>query len=158
MPGRREPTERDPEPTTHEGHEWLHVLNGRLRLVLGDQDLVLTPGEVAEFDTRLPHRRLPADEAPVELLILFDRQGERVHVRARSRGWPGLRRGMCQGVRPRAEIRGAVARSGTRPAAMLARCSSISVSVASPAPTSRSRICSTVVRSSTAQAGEVIGK
>jgi len=41
---------------------------------------------VAEFDTRLPHRLLPADEAPVELLILFDRQGERVHVRARSRG------------------------------------------------------------------------
>jgi len=86
MPGRREPIELDPEPKTHEGYEWLYVLNGRLRLILGDQDLVLTPGEVAEFDTRLPHRLLPADETAVELLILFDRQGERVHVRARSGG------------------------------------------------------------------------
>ena len=84
--GRREPAEPDPEPKTHEGYEWLYVLNGRLRLILGDQDLVLTPGEVAEFDTRLPHRLLPADETGVELLILFDRQGERVHVRARSGG------------------------------------------------------------------------
>jgi hypothetical protein len=29
---------------------------------------------------------LPADETAVELLILFDRQGEGVHVRARSGG------------------------------------------------------------------------
>ena len=89
MPGRREPDgpERDapePEPQTHEGHEWLYVLNGRLRLLLGDRDVVLTPGEVAEFDTRLPHRLAPADEHPVELLILFGPQGERVHVRARG--------------------------------------------------------------------------
>ena len=83
MPGGRDAP--DPEPQTHEGHEWLYVLNGRLRLTLGDQDLVLTAGEVAEFDTRLPHRLLPADPTPVELLILFDRQGERVHVRARTR-------------------------------------------------------------------------
>ena len=40
---------------THKGYEWLYVLDGRLRLVLGDQDLLLVPGEAAEFDTRLPH-------------------------------------------------------------------------------------------------------
>ncbi|MCE6997109.1 XRE family transcriptional regulator [Saccharothrix sp. S26] len=73
-----------PDPKTHEGHEWLYVLNGRLRLVLGEQDLVLTPGEVAEFDTRVPHWLGAADAAPVELLILFGPQGERVHVRART--------------------------------------------------------------------------
>ena len=44
----------EPEPRTHEGYEWIYVLNGRLRLVLGDHDLVLTPGEAAEFDTRTP--------------------------------------------------------------------------------------------------------
>jgi hypothetical protein len=39
----------------HEGYEWLYVLSGRVRLLLGEHDLVLTPGEVAEFDTRVPH-------------------------------------------------------------------------------------------------------
>jgi transcriptional regulator with XRE-family HTH domain len=40
---------------THEGYGWMYVLSGRLRLLLGDQDLVLMPGEAAEFDTRVPH-------------------------------------------------------------------------------------------------------
>ncbi|MGW4461920.1 helix-turn-helix domain-containing protein [Micromonospora sp. NPDC004704] len=73
-----------PEPKTHEGYEWLYVLSGRLRLVLGDQDLVLVPGEAAEFDTRVPHWFASADATPVEVLSLFGRQGERAHVRARS--------------------------------------------------------------------------
>ncbi|MEP7026674.1 MAG: XRE family transcriptional regulator [Actinomycetota bacterium] len=67
----------------HEGYEWLYVLNGRLRLVLGDQDLVLSPGEAAEFDTRLPHWSGSADGEAVEFLCLFGRQGERAHLRAR---------------------------------------------------------------------------
>ncbi len=75
----------EPERKSHDGYEWLYVLNGRLRLVLGDQDLVLTPGEVAEFDTHMPHWLGAADTSPVELLILFGPQGERAHVRARPR-------------------------------------------------------------------------
>lgn len=73
-----------PEPQTHEGYEWIYILSGRLRLVLGDQDLVLTPGEAAEFDTRVPHWFGSADDLPVEVLSLFGRQGERAHLRARS--------------------------------------------------------------------------
>jgi transcriptional regulator with XRE-family HTH domain len=75
----------DPEPKTHEGYEWLYVLDGRLRLVLGDKDLVLTPGEAAEFDTHLPHWLGSAGPGPVELLVLFGVQGERAHLRVRSR-------------------------------------------------------------------------
>ncbi|NRQ35300.1 helix-turn-helix transcriptional regulator [Nonomuraea sp. NN258] len=75
-----------PEPCTHEGYEWLYVLSGRLRLVLSGHDLVLGPGEVAEFDTRLPHWFGSAGDGPVEVLSLFGRQGERMHVRARPRG------------------------------------------------------------------------
>ncbi|MGW1193104.1 cupin domain-containing protein [Streptomyces sp. NPDC002559] len=74
-----------PEPVTHEGYEWLYVLSGRLRLVLADHDMVMGPGEAAEFDTRLPHRFGPAEDSPVEILNLFGPQGERVHVRARPR-------------------------------------------------------------------------
>lgn len=69
---------------THEGYDWVYVLNGRLRLLLGDQDLVLTEGEAAEFDTRVPHWFGSADPTPVEVLSLFGRQGERAHLRARS--------------------------------------------------------------------------
>ncbi|MBB6550012.1 XRE family transcriptional regulator [Nonomuraea rubra] len=83
IPGAAGPAE--PVPQRHEGYEWLYVLNGRLRFVLGDQDLTLAPGEVAEFDTRVPHWMGNAGPTPVELLILFGPQGERAHVRARPR-------------------------------------------------------------------------
>jgi transcriptional regulator with XRE-family HTH domain len=74
---------REPELQAHEGYEWIYVLNGRLRLVLGDHDLVLLPGEAAEFDTRTPHWFGAANEDAVEFLSLFGRQGERAHLRAR---------------------------------------------------------------------------
>jgi transcriptional regulator with XRE-family HTH domain len=73
---------REPEPQTHEGYEWLYVLNGRLRLVLGNQDLVLSPGEAAEFDTRVPHWFGAAGAESVEFLSLFGKQGKRAHLRA----------------------------------------------------------------------------
>ncbi|MGW0593007.1 helix-turn-helix domain-containing protein [Streptosporangium sp. NPDC002607] len=80
IPAQPEPLE--PTPQTHEGFEWLYVLNGRLRLVLGERDLTLPPGEAAEFDTSLPHWLGSADGGVVELLILFGLQGMRAHVRA----------------------------------------------------------------------------
>jgi len=73
-----------PEPKTHEGYEWLYVLSGNLRLVLGEHDLVLSAGEAAEFDTRLPHWFGSAEGEAVEFLSIFGKQGERMHVRARS--------------------------------------------------------------------------
>ncbi|KOX16759.1 MULTISPECIES: helix-turn-helix domain-containing protein [unclassified Streptomyces] len=76
------PYER-PEPRVHEGYEWLYVLSGRLRLHLGGREVVLTAGEAAEFDTRVPHWFGPTTEGPVEFLSLFGPQGERMHVRAR---------------------------------------------------------------------------
>ncbi|WP_428963638.1 helix-turn-helix domain-containing protein [Micromonospora fluostatini] len=76
---------REPDLKTHEGYEWVYVLNGRLRVVLGEHDLVLSPGEAAEFDTRVPHWFGAADVEPVEFLSLFGRQGERAHLRARPR-------------------------------------------------------------------------
>jgi transcriptional regulator with XRE-family HTH domain len=75
----------EPDQQTHEGYEWLYVLNGRLRLVLGEHELVLSPGEAAEFDTRVPHWFDAADAEPAEFLCLFGRQGERAHLRARPK-------------------------------------------------------------------------
>ncbi|WP_460062840.1 helix-turn-helix domain-containing protein [Streptomyces sp. YKOK-I1] len=76
----------EPEPRTHEGYEWLYVLSGRLRMVIGEHDVVLAAGEAAEFDTRVPHWFGSTGEGPVEFLSLFGPQGERMHVRAKPRG------------------------------------------------------------------------
>ncbi|MFI8961651.1 helix-turn-helix domain-containing protein [Streptomyces sp. NPDC053493] len=81
----QEPGGDVPDPRVHEGYEWLYVLSGRLRLVLGEHDVVLGPGEAAEFDTRVPHWFGPADERRVEFLSLYGPQGERIHVRARPK-------------------------------------------------------------------------
>ncbi|MCM6777630.1 XRE family transcriptional regulator [Nocardia sp. CDC159] len=78
--------EKWPEMRVHEGHEWLYVLSGRLRLLLGEHDLELGPGEAAEFDTRQPHWFGSTGTGPVEILSIFGGQGERIHLRARTRG------------------------------------------------------------------------
>jgi len=75
--------DEEPELRTHEGYEWLYVLSGRLRVVLGAHDVVMAAGEAAEFDTRVPHWFGSTGEGPAEFLSLFGPQGERMHVRAR---------------------------------------------------------------------------
>lgn len=71
-----------PDSVVHDGYEWLYVLSGRLRLILGEHDVVLRAGEVAEFDTHVPHWFGSADGTPVEILNLFGPQGERAHITA----------------------------------------------------------------------------
>ena len=75
-------TQSTPKPRVHEGYEWLYVLSGEMRLILGDRDLVLGVGEVAEFDTTLPHWFGSTGKGSAEVLSLFGRPGEQIHVRA----------------------------------------------------------------------------
>ncbi len=70
-----------PDLRAHEGRERIDVLAGRLRLVLGDQDVVLGPGETAEFDTTTPHWFGSTGEGDVEILSLYGRHGKRQHLR-----------------------------------------------------------------------------
>src|SRR3954453_12949592 len=79
------PPERERKLRTHAGYEWLYVLSGEMRLILGEHDLTLRAGEVAEFDTRLPHWFGPTGEEPVEILSVHSSRGERMHVRAAPR-------------------------------------------------------------------------
>jgi transcriptional regulator with XRE-family HTH domain len=71
-----------PRPRSHDGYEWLYVLTGRMRLVIGERDLVLEVGEAADFDTQLPHWFGSTGEGPAEVLSIFGRPGERMHARA----------------------------------------------------------------------------
>jgi len=75
----------DGEQKVHEGYEWMYVLSGQLRLRLAELDFVMKAGEVAEFDTRVPHWFGSAGPEPAEVLVLFGPQGERMHVRARPK-------------------------------------------------------------------------
>jgi transcriptional regulator with XRE-family HTH domain len=70
-----------PEPRTHDGYEWIYVLSGRMRFILGDRDWVLGPGEVAAFDTTVPHWFGSTGDQPAEILSIFGRPGERMTVR-----------------------------------------------------------------------------
>ncbi|NYJ33582.1 helix-turn-helix domain-containing protein [Nocardiopsis aegyptia] len=73
--------DEEPHPRTHTGHEWLYVLRGRLRVRLGERDFVMGEGEAAEFDCRIPHWFGAAGRGGVEVLSLFGKQGERIHLR-----------------------------------------------------------------------------
>lgn len=77
---------REPKLVTHEGYEWLYVLAGELRLVIGEHESTLGPGEVAEFDTREPHWFGPAGTTAVEILHLFGPRGDRAVVHPRPAG------------------------------------------------------------------------
>ena len=58
------------------------MLSGDMRLILGQHDITMHPGQVAEFDTQLPHWFGPAGDEPVEILSVHGSHGERMHVRA----------------------------------------------------------------------------
>ena len=74
------------ELKVHEGYEWLYVLSGRVHLQLAENAVTLAAGEVAEFDTHVPHAFSNPGREPAEALVLFGPQGERLHVRARPAG------------------------------------------------------------------------
>lgn len=82
IPARPRPLE--PTLQTHEGIEWVYVLDGHLRLIVAERDVTMSSGEVAEFDTALPHWLGSADGGGVELLILFGPQGRRAHLWAEA--------------------------------------------------------------------------
>lgn len=79
MKMRFEPTSDMPMPQVHPGHDWFFVLEGRIRLRLGDRELVVETGEAAEFATMTPHAIAAIDQA-AEVIMIFDRDGHRAHT------------------------------------------------------------------------------
>jgi transcriptional regulator with XRE-family HTH domain len=71
------------ELAVHDGHDWLYVLSGRLRLLLGEEDLTIDPGDAVEFTTWTPHW-FGAVDGPVELIMIVGPQGERMHLYPRG--------------------------------------------------------------------------
>ena len=80
---RLEPTSRPVEQRVHPGHDWFFVIEGRVRLSLGERELTVETGEAAEFATMTPHA-FAAIDGPAELIMIFDRDGQRGHVHRES--------------------------------------------------------------------------
>ena len=76
---RLEPRSGPVEQRVHPGHDWLFVTEGRVRLSLGDREVLVEAGEAAEFATMTPHA-VTAVDGPAELIMIVDRDGQRVHV------------------------------------------------------------------------------
>lgn len=70
-----------PELPVHEGQDWMYVLSGRLRLILGERDFTIKPGEAVEFSTWTPHW-FGAVDGPAEAITLFGPHGERLHLQS----------------------------------------------------------------------------
>ncbi|MFB8044312.1 MULTISPECIES: helix-turn-helix domain-containing protein [Streptomyces] len=54
----------------HPGEEWLYVLEGQVRLALGETVHLLDPGDSAHFDSLTPHRIGAAGRAGAEVLFV----------------------------------------------------------------------------------------
>jgi transcriptional regulator with XRE-family HTH domain len=67
------------ELPVHEGQEWIYVLSGQLRLILGERDFTINPGEAVEFSTWTPHWFGVVD-TPAEAIMMFGPHGERLHL------------------------------------------------------------------------------
>ncbi|MEO7573555.1 MAG: XRE family transcriptional regulator [Acidimicrobiales bacterium] len=87
MKMRLEPTLRAPEPQVHPGHDWFYVIAGRVRLSLGDREITVETGDAAEFATMTPHA-IAAIDGPAELIMIFDRDGQRAHTHHEPGGHP----------------------------------------------------------------------
>ena len=75
---RRTPPDEFP---VHDGQDWMYVLSGRLRLILGERDFTIKPGEAVEFSTWTPHW-FGAVDGPVEAVVILGPHGERLHLHA----------------------------------------------------------------------------
>jgi transcriptional regulator with XRE-family HTH domain len=82
---RLEPTPVASEQRVHPGYDWFFVIEGRVRLSLGERQIAVETGQAAEFATMTPHA-LAAIDKPAELIMIFDRDGERAHVHHETSG------------------------------------------------------------------------
>jgi transcriptional regulator with XRE-family HTH domain len=69
------PVGGEPHLHSHEGHQWLYVLDGRVRLLVEDDERTLARGDAVEFDTWRPHW-LAAIDHPAQALAIFSPRGQ----------------------------------------------------------------------------------
>lgn len=71
------------------GHDWFFVIEGRVRLFLGEREITVETGQAVEFATMTPHA-LAALDGPAELIMIFDRDGHHAHVHRETGSHPTM--------------------------------------------------------------------
>lgn len=84
---RLEPSRRAAEQKVHPGHDWFFVIEGRVRLSLGEREITVETGEAAEFATMTPHA-FAATDGPAEIITIFDRDGHHAHIHRETDSYP----------------------------------------------------------------------
>lgn len=56
---------------THPGQEFNYVLEGRIKIILGGTEIVMSPGDSIYFDPTIPHGQTAMDDAPGKFLTVI---------------------------------------------------------------------------------------
>jgi transcriptional regulator with XRE-family HTH domain len=63
--------EADQKKSTHEGEEFIYVLEGKLNIEYGQDTLSLNAGDSIYYDSIVPHRVLSADNNPARIIAVI---------------------------------------------------------------------------------------
>ncbi len=66
-----EPMSRKSVPYSHDGEEFLFVMEGRVEVQLGDYTDTLEKGDCIYYDSKVPHRVASADEKPAKIIAVI---------------------------------------------------------------------------------------
>lgn len=63
---------------THDGQEWLQVIEGSISLTLGSEDLDLDAGDAIQFDASTPHSLGPSSKERARILLVSAAQTDQL--------------------------------------------------------------------------------
>ncbi len=70
-----QPISQDESPSTHDGEEFLFVLEGEIEVILGDKREILSPEDSIYYDSTLPHRvRAYGDQMARIVAVLYTQE------------------------------------------------------------------------------------
>ena len=67
-----DPDGKKPELVMHNGQELNYCLSGQMRLIYDDSEVILSPGDSAYFDARLPHGQMADGSGPASFLTVIN--------------------------------------------------------------------------------------
>jgi len=71
-----EPTSLDEPPSTHDGEEFIFVLEGEIEVILGDNREILSPEDSIYYDSTLPHRVRAQGDQNARIVAVLYTQGK----------------------------------------------------------------------------------
>jgi len=66
-----DPVEEDVPPSTHDGEEFIFVLEGKLEVIIGKARKVLEPGDTIYYDSTQPHLVRPYGREPASIVAVL---------------------------------------------------------------------------------------